>query len=89
MFQGIIDVPASILIDLLFDGIEEFPLWNKLVTESMKLQVIFVFSFCYCNVLLILQHLFFLRISMKTRISFIKQQVLMVVGLSQREISLS
>lgn len=35
---GIIDVPASILIDLLFDGIEEFPLWNKLVTESMKLQ---------------------------------------------------
>ncbi|XP_029167014.1 steroidogenic acute regulatory protein-like [Nylanderia fulva] len=35
---GIVNAPASILIDLLFDGIEEFPLWNKLVTESMKLQ---------------------------------------------------
>ncbi|CAL1688207.1 unnamed protein product [Lasius platythorax] len=35
---GIVDAPASILIDLLFDGIEEFPLWNKLVTDSMKLQ---------------------------------------------------
>lgn len=88
MFQGIIDVPASILIDLLFDGIEEFPLWNKLVTESIKLEVIFIFSF-YCNVLLILQQLSFLRISMKTRTSFIKQQVLMVVDSSQREISLS
>lgn len=52
MFQGIIDAPASILIDLLFDGIEEFPLWNKLVTESTKLQVIFAFTFC-CNILLI------------------------------------
>ncbi|KAL6442331.1 hypothetical protein ACFW04_002528 [Cataglyphis niger] len=35
---GIVNAPASILIDLLFDDIEEFPLWNKLVTESMKLQ---------------------------------------------------
>ncbi|XP_050447954.1 steroidogenic acute regulatory protein-like [Cataglyphis hispanica] len=35
---GIVNAPASILIDLLFDDIEEFPLWNKLVTESIKLQ---------------------------------------------------
>lgn len=55
MFQGIVNAPASILIDLLFDDIEEFPLWNKLVTESMKLQVVFAFFFCFCcNILLIL-----------------------------------
>lgn len=35
---GIIEAPASILIDWLFDDIEEFPSWNKLVTESVKLQ---------------------------------------------------
>ncbi|KYM81019.1 StAR-related lipid transfer protein 3 [Atta colombica] len=37
---GIIDAPASILIDLLFDGVEEQVSWNKLVTESIKLQYI-------------------------------------------------
>ncbi|KAG5308400.1 PREDICTED: stAR-related lipid transfer protein 3 [Acromyrmex echinatior] len=38
--MGIIDAPASILIDLLFDGVEEQVSWNKLVTESIKLQYI-------------------------------------------------
>ncbi|XP_011874941.1 PREDICTED: stAR-related lipid transfer protein 3 isoform X2 [Vollenhovia emeryi] len=35
---GIVDAPASLLIDLLYDNIEEQTLWNKLVTESIKLQ---------------------------------------------------
>jgi len=39
LFKGIIDAPASILIDLLFDNIEEQVSWNKLVTESIKIQV--------------------------------------------------
>ncbi|XP_012538220.1 steroidogenic acute regulatory protein-like [Monomorium pharaonis] len=37
---GIIDAPASILIDLLFDHVEEQSSWNKLVTESIRLQII-------------------------------------------------
>ncbi|XP_024884666.1 steroidogenic acute regulatory protein-like [Temnothorax curvispinosus] len=37
---GIIDAPASLVINLLFDNIEEQTSWNKLVTESMKLQTI-------------------------------------------------
>ncbi|KAL0109977.1 hypothetical protein PUN28_013548 [Cardiocondyla obscurior] len=35
---GIVNAPASFLIDLLYDDVEEQTLWNKLVTESMKLQ---------------------------------------------------
>ncbi|XP_032687027.1 steroidogenic acute regulatory protein-like [Odontomachus brunneus] len=35
---GIIDAPASTLVDWLFEGIEEHPSWNKLVMESVKLQ---------------------------------------------------
>ncbi|KYN07617.1 PREDICTED: steroidogenic acute regulatory protein-like [Cyphomyrmex costatus] len=38
--MGIIDAPASILIDLLFDDVEEQVSWNKLVTESIILQYI-------------------------------------------------
>ncbi|XP_011165520.1 steroidogenic acute regulatory protein-like [Solenopsis invicta] len=37
---GIIDAPASVLIDLLFDNIEEQASWNKHVSESIKLQII-------------------------------------------------
>ncbi|TGZ47536.1 StAR-related lipid transfer protein 3 [Temnothorax longispinosus] len=37
---GIVDAPASLVINLLFDNIEEQTSWNKLVTESMKLQTI-------------------------------------------------
>ncbi|XP_020286625.1 steroidogenic acute regulatory protein-like [Pseudomyrmex gracilis] len=35
---GYINAHADMLIDWLFDTIEEFPSWNKLVTESIKLQ---------------------------------------------------
>ncbi|XP_003705040.1 steroidogenic acute regulatory protein-like [Megachile rotundata] len=35
---GIIDAPASILADQLFNDIEGLPSWNKLVSESKKLQ---------------------------------------------------
>ncbi|XP_076668211.1 steroidogenic acute regulatory protein-like [Andrena cerasifolii] len=35
---GIVDAPASILLDQLFDEIESIPSWNKLVTESRKIQ---------------------------------------------------
>lgn len=35
---GIIEAPASTLVDWLFEGIEEHPSWNKLVMESVKLQ---------------------------------------------------
>lgn len=37
--KGVIDAPASILVNKLFDEIESLPSWNKLVTESTKLQV--------------------------------------------------
>ncbi|XP_046819300.1 steroidogenic acute regulatory protein-like isoform X1 [Vespa crabro] len=37
---GIVDAPANMLINWLFDGVEAAPTWNKLVTESMKLQQI-------------------------------------------------
>ncbi|KAL2717679.1 stAR-related lipid transfer protein 3 isoform X2 [Vespula squamosa] len=37
---GIVDAPANMLINWLFDGVEAAPSWNKLVTESMKLQQI-------------------------------------------------
>ncbi|XP_014607302.1 PREDICTED: stAR-related lipid transfer protein 3 isoform X1 [Polistes canadensis] len=35
---GIVDAPASMLVNWLFDGVEASPTWNKLVTESRKLQ---------------------------------------------------
>ncbi|XP_014468240.1 PREDICTED: stAR-related lipid transfer protein 3 [Dinoponera quadriceps] len=35
---GVVDAPASTLVDWLFEGIEEQASWNKLVMESMKLQ---------------------------------------------------
>ncbi|XP_015190444.1 PREDICTED: stAR-related lipid transfer protein 3 isoform X2 [Polistes dominula] len=35
---GIVDAPASMLINWLFDDVEALPTWNKLVTESRKLQ---------------------------------------------------
>ncbi|KAK2582624.1 hypothetical protein KPH14_004907 [Odynerus spinipes] len=37
---GTIDAPANMLINWLFDDIEATPTWNKLVTESIKLQCI-------------------------------------------------
>ncbi|XP_076244683.1 steroidogenic acute regulatory protein-like isoform X2 [Calliopsis andreniformis] len=37
---GTINAPPSILVDQLFDEIESLPSWNKLVTESKKLQYI-------------------------------------------------
>lgn len=39
LFQGTVDAPASTLVDWLFEGIEEHPSWNKLVMDSVKLQV--------------------------------------------------
>ncbi|XP_014607303.1 PREDICTED: MLN64 N-terminal domain homolog isoform X2 [Polistes canadensis] len=36
--KGIVDAPASMLVNWLFDGVEASPTWNKLVTESRKLQ---------------------------------------------------
>lgn len=35
---GTVDAPASILVNQLFDEIESLPSWNKLVTESKKIQ---------------------------------------------------
>ncbi|KAI4492480.1 hypothetical protein M0804_002271 [Polistes exclamans] len=35
---GIVEAPASMLVNWLFDGVEASPTWNKLVTESRKLQ---------------------------------------------------
>ncbi|XP_076177614.1 steroidogenic acute regulatory protein-like isoform X1 [Ptiloglossa arizonensis] len=35
---GTVDVSASVLVDQLFDEIESLPSWNKLVTESKKIQ---------------------------------------------------
>lgn len=93
-FKGIIDAPASVLIDLLFDNIEEQASWNKHVSESIKLQVsktiIFsFFSFSYHNILYILITKFiFNRLLTKTQILFIKQQSPLVVGLLRHEISL-
>ncbi|XP_071558955.1 steroidogenic acute regulatory protein-like [Temnothorax nylanderi] len=37
---GVVDAPASMVINLLFDNIEEQTSWNELVTESIKLQTI-------------------------------------------------
>ncbi|CAK9830918.1 Steroidogenic acute regulatory protein-like [Anthophora retusa] len=37
---GTIDAPPSLLIDKLFDEVELLPSWNKLVSESKKLQYI-------------------------------------------------
>ncbi|XP_011632177.1 steroidogenic acute regulatory protein-like [Pogonomyrmex barbatus] len=36
--SGIIDAPASVVIDLLFDHVEELTSWNKFLTESLELQ---------------------------------------------------
>ncbi|XP_012346930.1 steroidogenic acute regulatory protein-like isoform X1 [Apis florea] len=37
---GMIEAPASIIVNRLFDEVELLPTWNKLVTESKKLQYI-------------------------------------------------
>ncbi|XP_076635290.1 steroidogenic acute regulatory protein-like [Colletes latitarsis] len=35
---GVVDASATVLVDQLFDEIESLPSWNKLVTESKKIQ---------------------------------------------------
>lgn len=42
-FKGMIEAPASIIVNRLFDEVELLPTWNKLVTESKKLQVKYIF----------------------------------------------
>lgn len=37
---GIVNAPASMIVNWLYDGIETVPAWNKLVSESIKLQQI-------------------------------------------------
>ncbi|KZC10880.1 StAR-related lipid transfer protein 3, partial [Dufourea novaeangliae] len=36
--MGIVDAPASAFINLLYDNFESSPTWNKLITESRKIQ---------------------------------------------------
>lgn len=42
-FKGMIEAPASIIVNRLFDEVELLPTWNRLVTESKKLQVKYIF----------------------------------------------
>lgn len=38
-----IEAPANIIVNRLFDEVELLPTWNRLVTESKKLQVKYIF----------------------------------------------
>lgn len=90
MRQGIVDAPASTLVNWLFEGIEEHASWNKLVMESVKLQVnicvalfftLFVTFYCINENLLT-------RTLTKIRISSTSRQVHKAAGSLLREISL-
>lgn len=75
-FKGTIEAPAGILVNRLFDEIELTPSWNRLVTESKKLQVTsFLLCFIFYIFIKMINYDFLIRTLMKIQILFIKPQV--------------